>query len=334
MTARVRALQLTAVALLATMAVGSLLMIVAGASPLHAWAQLLGKTLGERQGFGQVLFRATPLVFTGLAVAVPLRAGLFNIGGEGQLTAAALACAVVAAALPPGLPAPLAVLLATAVAFLAGAVVGAATGAMRIYRGAHEVIVAIGLNAIIAGVALWLGNRSLFVGESTRTATIPAAAQLPELGLAGSNASISVFAALAVAGLVAWLSARTRVGFTWRMTGQGLDAARAAGLPVDRARVWAMAVAGGLAGLAGAHFVLGHKHAYEDGLGRGVGFLGIAVALLAQGEALAIVGAALVFGVLGHGGLAISGDVPKEMVDVLQAVVVLVAAASLGRRRR
>lgn len=326
-------LRTVVIAVLTATAAGSLLMILAGASPLDVWARMAAAQ-GDRYGLGQLLFRATPLILTGLAVAVPLRAGLFNIGGEGQLTAAALACAVVAAAVPTTWPALLVVPLACAAAMAAGGAVGAATGALRVYRGAHEVIVAILLNAIVAGVALWLGNRGLFVGDATRTATIVPAAQLPSLGLAGSSVLVSVIGAVAAAAIMAWVLARTTVGFGWRMTGQGKDAARAAGLAVDRARVTAMATAGALAGLAGAHFVLGHKHAFEEGLGRGTGFLGVAVALLAQGRALAIVGSALLFAALAQGGLAVATDVPKELVDVLQATIVLVAAASLGRRPR
>lgn len=334
MTRHLEAVRAALVTVLIAMAAGSVLMMIAGASPLAVWSRMLSSTFGDRYNLGQVLFRATPLVFTGLAVAVPLRAGLFNIGAEGQMTAAAVACAVIAALLPPSTPALLAVAAATLTAMAVGATVGAATGAIRVYRGGHEVIVAILLNAIIAGVALWLGNRSLFVGEATRTATIVPGAQLPDLGLARSSASVSALGAIAVAGAMWWVLARTTTGFVWRATGSGLEAARAAGLHVDRARISSMAVAGAMAGLAGAHFVLGHKHAYEDGLGRGVGFVGVAVALLAQGSAVGIVISALLFGALAQGGLGVSELVPREIVDVLQAVIVLVAAASMRRRAR
>ena len=329
-------LEAAAVALLVALAAGSVLIIVAGASPWVVWRTLLAGSLGDTYGVGSVLFRATPLVLLGLAVAVPRAAGLFNIGGEGQMTTGALACAIAAAMVPASTPALVVVPLALACAFAAGATVGAATGALRAYRGAHEVIVAIALNAIITGVVLWLGNRWLFVAKSTRTAAIVGGAELPGLGLGASNASASVALAIAASLLVAWLLARTPTGLRWRMVGASPDAAAAGGLDVARARVTAMATAGGLAGLAGAHFVLGYKHAYEDGLGRGQGFLGVAVALLAQGRPAGIAASALVFGVLAHGGLALGELVPKELVDVLQAVVVLVAAATAtgwGRRR-
>jgi ABC-type uncharacterized transport system permease subunit len=321
-----------AIAVLTATAAATALMIVAGARPLDVWAALGAATLGDTYGVGQVVFRATPLILTGLAVAVPLRAGLFNIGGEGQLAAAAMAAAAVAAALPTDTPAVLAVPLATAAAMAMGAAIGAGTGALRVYRGAHEVIVAILVNTIVSGVVLWIGNRWLFGAEAPRTQTIVDGARLPEFGLAGSNASVSALGAVAVAVAIALVFTRTTTGFVWRATGLGLDAARAAGMAVERARVSAMAVGGAMAGLAGAHFVLGHKHAYEDGLGRGTGFVGVAVALLVGGRPLALIASALLFAILGQGGIGVATLVPKEMVDVVQAVVVLVAAAAMARR--
>jgi simple sugar transport system permease protein len=319
------------IALFAATAVGSVLMIMASMSPLEVWRAMLERTFGDAYGAGQVVFRATPLVFTALAVSVPLRAGLFNIGGWGPLTAAAVACAVVGAALPAATPAVVAIPLALVAAMAGGGTVGAVTGALRAWRGAHEVIVAIMLNAICAGVALWLGNLGLFIGDTTRTAPVVDGARFPSLGISGSSASYSVVLAVVAAAAIGWLQARTAIGLRWRMIGGGADAARTAGVDVERGQVTAMATAGALAGLAGAHLVLGHKYAYEDGLGAGVGFLGVAVALLAQGRAGAIVISALIFGFLAHGGLAVADMVPKDLVDVLQAVVVLAAAATLGR---
>ncbi len=322
------------VACLIAIAAGSVLVMIAGASPLEVWRTMVVQTFGNAYGLGQVIFRAAPLVLTGLAVAVPLRAGLFNIGGEGQMLAAALVCAVAGAALPAGTPIVVALPIALAAAAATGATVGAATGALRAYRGTHEVIVAILLNAIISGIALWLGNEWLFAGESTSSAEVVAGARFPGLGIRGSGASTSIVLAIAIAAACAALIGRTTTGYRWRMVGAGVDAARAGGIDVARAQVSAMAVAGALAGLAGAHFVLGDEYAYQDGLGRGQGFLGVAVALLAGGRASAVVVSALLFGALAHGGLEVLQLVPKEIVDVLQAVVVLVAAATAPLLRR
>jgi len=322
-------------ALLVAMLAGSLLIIASGQSPLRVWTALVGRTLGNPYGIAQVLFKATPLVLTGLAVAVALRVGLFNIGVYGQMIAGLLACGAIGGALPAGTPAVLAIPLCLVVAALAGGAIGAATGALRAYRGAHEVIVSIMFNAIVAGVALWAGGAGLFVGETTRTADVVPGARLPTLGIAGSALNAAAPLAVAIAAAIAWLLARTRIGAEWRAVGASPGAARAAGVDVERALLAAMATSGALAGLTAAHYVLGYKHAYEDGLGRGAGFLGVAVALIGRGSAAGIVAAALLLGLLSHGGLVVADLVPKELVDVLQGAMILAvaAAAPLARRR-
>jgi simple sugar transport system permease protein len=329
-----REVAIAGVALLVALAAGSLLIILARRSPLDVWAAMVVRTFGDPYAVGQVLFKATPLVFTGLAVSVPLAAGLFNIGGYGQMVGGAMACAVVGAALPVSTPALIALPLCLLAAMIVGGALGATTGALRAYRGAHEVIVAIMLNAIIAGAVLWLGNAALFVGEATRTAPIVAGAQLPSLGIAGSAANVSTLLAIAVAALVAWWQSRTRVGLDWRLVGQSPAAALAAGIDPRRAWLASMAVAGALAGLAAANTVLGYKHAYEEGVGRGAGFLGIAVALIGRGHAAGVIAGALLLGFLSHAGLVVADLVPKELVDVLQAVIVLAVAATAPVLRR
>jgi simple sugar transport system permease protein len=322
------------IALLVALAAGSLLMIAARRSPLDVWTAMFVRTLGDPYAVGQVLFKATPLVFTGLAVAVALRTGLFNIGGYGQVVAGSLAAAAAGAALPAATPSLVAIPVCLVAAAAAGGALGALTGALRAYRGAHEVIVAIMLNAIVGGGALWLGNAALFIGDSTRTATIVPGATLPALGMAGSAVNASAFLALVAAGAVLWFAARTRWGLDWRAVGQNPGAAEAAGIDVGRAGVTSMAASGALAGLAAANYVLGYKHAYEDGVGRGAGFLGVAVALLGRGHAVGVIGGALLLGFLSHAGLVVSDLVPKELVDVLTAVIVLAVAATAPVVRR
>jgi simple sugar transport system permease protein len=271
----------------------------------------------------------------GLAVALALDAGLFNIGAEGQLTAGVLACAVLGAALPGGTPAVIAVPLCLAAAAAAGAVVGGLTGLLRATRGAHEVITSIMLNAIVAGIALWIGNAALFRGGTTRGDTIIDGAQLPQLGLGGSSANVSLVLAAAAVAALWWLRSRSTWGQAWRAVGQDPAAARSVGISVARVQVLVMAGSGALAGLAAANFVMGHKHAFEEGLGRGTGFLGISVALLGRGRPLGVGIAAVLLAFLSAGGLAVADLVPKELTEMLQGVVVLaVAAAGPWVRRR
>jgi simple sugar transport system permease protein len=323
------------IALLVAAAAGSVLIMIAGASPLDVWIEVLGRTAREPYAWGQIVFQATPLVFSGLAVAVALRAGLFNIGGEGQIAAGCLACGALGAALPAGTPFVLAIPLCTLAAAGAGGAIGAATGALRAYRGAHEVIVAILLNAIVAGVALWIGNTWLFVGGVTAGPPIAPGAALPTVGVAGSSANLAAAIAALAAAATWWIFERTKTGRAWAWVGQGARAAATAGVDVPRAYVGAMAVSGALAGLAATNYVLGWRHAYQSDLGLGAGFAGISVALLGGCHPVGIVIAALFFGFLDHAGLLAAGYVPKELFDVLQAVIILgVAAVSPAVRAR
>jgi simple sugar transport system permease protein len=291
----------------------------------------------EPYRIGQVIYKATALTLTGLSVAVALDAGLFNIGGEGQLAAGILMCAVVGAELPANTPAVLAIPACAFAAAAGGAVVGATIGAMRVARGSHEVIGSIMLNAIVAGVTLWIGNAALFQGGTTTGPAIVSGAELPELPLfAGSAANASLLVAAAAVGLVWWLRTRTTWGQALRAVGRDPDAARSVGISVGRVQLVAMTLGGGLAGLAATDFVLGHKHAFEEGLGRGFGLLGIAAALLGRTHPVGIAIAAIFLGFLSEGGLAVAQrGVPKELTEVLQGVVILaVACAGPWVRRR
>lgn len=315
-------------ALLVSVAVGSVLMLLAGKAPAHVWWLMISRTLSDEYLVGQVLYKATALALPGLAVAIALDAGLFNIGAEGQLTAGVLACALVGAALPDATPAVLAIPACLAAAAGAGGAVGAAIGVLRVRREANEVITSIMLNAIVAGVALYVGNEWLFRGGTTRGPAIAPGAHLPQLGFGGSAVNASLV--IAVAAIVAawWLRSRSTWGEAWRAVGRDPATAQAAGFDVARTRLLAMTASGALAGLAASNFVLGHKHAFEEGLGRGTGFLGVAAALLGRQHPAGIGVAALALGFLSSGGLAVADTVPKELTEVLMGVVVLAIAGA------
>jgi general nucleoside transport system permease protein len=322
-----RELQVVAIALLASIAIGSVLMLLAGKAPGHVWWAMVTRTVSEPDVLSDVLYRATGLVFTGLAVAIALDAGLLNIGAEGQLTAGVLVCALVGVALPPATPAVIAIPVCLLAAAAAGAVVGGTIGVLRTVRGAHEVITSIMLNAILAGIALYLGNRFIFRGGTTRGASIASGAELPQLGLGGAANTSIVIAAIAVAA-VWWLRSQTTWGQAWRAVGQSPEAARAAGISVRKVQVLVMLGSGALAGLAATNFVMGDKHAFEEGLGRLTGIYGISAALLGRMHPGGIAIAALLLGFLSAGGLAVGDLVPKELTEMLQGVVVLAVAAA------
>jgi len=317
---------LVAVALALIAGAGFILAI--GEDPIAVYAMMLRETFGTGYGIGQTLFKATPLIFCGLAVAVGFRAGLFNIGAEGQLTVAAFATALAGAQFVD-LPSPLLLPFTLAVAMSVGAVWGAIPGVLKARFGSHEVINTIMLNFIAFALVSYLG-RGVFQPATVRTAEIGAAATLARLdtwwpALRGSPANLSLALALLAAAAVGVLLFRTRFGFEVRALGLNPAAARYGGVPVGATQVRAMAISGALAGLAGTNFVLGYKHFFELGFSAGAGFMGIAVALLGRNHPVGVILAALFFGALSHGGLTISQRVPKELVDVLQAIVILLA---------
>jgi simple sugar transport system permease protein len=323
-----RELEAAVIALLVTVAIGSALMLIVGASPGRIWGEMVSRTATEPYYLGQALYRATGLALCGLAVAVALDAGLFNIGAEAQLGAGVLVCALAGAALPADTPAIVALPLCVLAAAAGGAAVGASIGALRAWRDAHEVITSIMLNAIVAGLSLWIGNEWLFQGGTTRGPDIAPGAQLPQLPLEGSSANASLAIALVAVGLVWWLRSRTTWGVAWRAVGQDPAAARTVGISVARVQVFVMAGAGALAGLAATNFVMGHKYAFEEGLGRGTGILGISAALLGRTHPIGVLAASLVLGFLSAGGLVVGDKVPKELTEMLQGVVVLAVAGA------
>jgi general nucleoside transport system permease protein len=321
-----------AIALLSALLITSVLIRLSGRSPAAIYALLLRGTWGNAYGIGQVLFKATPLLFTGLSVSLALRAGLFNVGAEGQITVGAFLCALVGAALPQASPSFIAVPACLLAAMLGGAIVGFVPGWLKARRGAHEVISTIMLNFVVRAAMVGLGAL-VFLRESVHTKPIVPGAELPRLdrylhALHGSAVNLGFPIAIAAVFAVAWAVRRTRLGFHLRAVGAQPKVAAAVGLDVGKLTIVAMTLAGALAGLGGANFVLGYKRYYEDGFSGGVGFVGIAVAVLGGAGPGALVVAALLFGTLAQGALAVNASCPKEIIDVLQAIVIIGTAAA------
>jgi general nucleoside transport system permease protein len=326
------------VALLIALVVGDILILTFGESPGQVYRLLLDGTWGNSYGLGQVLFKATTLIFTGLAVSLGLRAGLFNIGAESQLAAGGFAAAVCGLALASGTPAVIAVPLCILAAAAGGAVVGFVPGVLKARFGAHEVIVTIMLNFIVLAFLNWIVASRMAVPETLHTAemqagTVPRLSETME-SFHGSAANWTILVALAAAGLVWWYLERTRAGYELRAVGLQPDAAEYGGVRVGGVWIRAMTLAGALAGLGGINHVLGYKHYYEDAFAGGAGFLGIAVALVGRNHPLGVVLAALFFATLSQGGLAIHALVPKQMVEVLQGIVILSVAMAVPEVRR
>ncbi|HJX41565.1 MAG TPA: ABC transporter permease [Anaerolineales bacterium] len=280
------------------------------------------------------LVRCTPFLLAGLAVAVGFKAGLFNIGAEGQLYAGAL-LAVWIGFVPAlaNLPAPLHIPLAVAGGILGGAIWGGIAGFLKARTGAHEVINTIMMNHIAIRLADWLikSREPLILLDTTasvpRTPFIAATAEYPRLG--DTPLHFGILISLGAVALVWWFLYRTTLGFELRTVGANPNAAKYAGMSVTRNLVLAMAVSGGLAGLAGAGEVLGVQHNLPPGFFAGVGFDSIAIALLAKTNPIAMIPAAFLWGGLlnGAGLMQIRADISIDLVKIIQALIVMFVAA-------
>jgi simple sugar transport system permease protein len=318
------------VAVIAALAAGAVFIAAIGQDPLAIYALLFREAFGTGYGLGQTLFRATPLLFTGLAVALAFRAGLFNIGVEGQMYLGGFAAALAGAYLP--LPGPLLAIVAVLAAALAGGAWGAVPGLLKARFGAHEVINTIMLNFIAFAFVSWAGH-GLFELATVRTRTIHDGAFLPRLDgllapMRGAPVNLSLVLGLLLAAAVGLLLFRTRRGYELRVVGLSAPAAEYGGVAVGSAQVLAMALSGALAGIGGTNFVLGYKHYFEMGFTGGAGFMGIAVALLGRNHPAGVLVAALFFGALSYGGLVVNQQVPRELVEVLEALVILFAISA------
>ena len=325
------------IAVLAAFSVGGVFVLLIGDNPIETYRLLIGSALWWPDGIGYTLFLATPLIFTGLAVAVAFRAGLLNIGAEGQLYVAAFATAWVGIVLGR-LPAAILLPACAASAVAAGAVWGAIPGLLKARFGSHEVINTIMMNFIgIALVSYFTQYHYRVPGDPIlQSAPIAAGAHIPRVGQFVPGfpervpLNVAFVLALAASAAVYVFLWHTKWGYELRATGSNPSAAEYGGISVRRQIVLAMAISGGLAGMVGINEVLGYRHRYYDGFSDNYGFTGIAVALLGRNHPVGVIFAALLFAILTRGGIpvdAFTQNVTKDIVQILQATIILFVAA-------
>ena len=324
------------VAVVAAFLVGGLVVFAIGENPFHIYAILFRGAFGSVDAIGLVLFNAVPLIFTGLAVAFAFRAGLFNIGGEGQLYIGAFVCTLAGLAFG-GLPALILIPLLILASAAGGALWGAVPGFLKARFGVHEVINTIMMNFIAVGLtSYFVINMLREPGQMTpQTSEIALAGHLPRLagplsriGIPLPQANPLNFSLVLALGavLLAWyILYRTTLGYEIRAVGMNAKAAEYAGINVRRTLVMAMVLSGAFAGLVATNEIMGFRHRFLDNFSSGLGFMGIAVALLGKNTPLGVLLAALLFAVLNTGALEIDifTDVPRELILVLQAVTII-----------
>lgn len=310
--------------------VGTIFILLAGKDPLLAYQAFARAVGGSPRAFGETLVSTIPLVFTGLAVALAFRTGLFNIGVEGQYLLGQIVTAWAGAALI--LPGWLHPAVAMLLGMLAGALWATVPGLLKAYRGVHEVINTIMLNYIALFFTHWLLMRYLRVpgGGGAATPAVQPTAELAQGLIEGSRLHAGLWIAL-LAAVAVWLFLwKTPMGYEIRAVGFAPGAAEYAGISVAKNIVLAMALSGALAGLAGAVQMLGITRKFYEPMGfSGFGFDGIAVALVGRNHPLGVVLAALLFGALERGGptmQAVAG-VPKAVIWIVQGTVIFFVAA-------
>jgi simple sugar transport system permease protein len=282
------------------------------------------------QPISETLVNATPLILAGLAVMLPFRCGLFNIGAAGQFIGGAIVAGWIgfAISLPPFIH----VVVAVAGGFVGGAVCGWLVGYLRARTGANEVIVTIMFNYVAQFFLLYLLGTHAFRRPhriDPISKVVHGSGRLPHLLGGTMRVNFGFVVAIGAAVGVAWLIKRSTLGFEFRAIGANPDAARAAGMNVERGYIVVMLLAGALAGLAGASVVLGTDYSLTPGIYGTYGFDAITVALLGRGSALGVVLASLLYGALHAGGVQMQAatQTPVDIVTVIQAVIVLFIAA-------
>jgi general nucleoside transport system permease protein len=335
-------LLLPVLSVLTAVLLGGLIIAAVGGNPIEAYAGMLDGAFGSRRAVSETLVWATPYVFAGLSVTVAFKAGLFNIGAEGQLALGAVAAAWAGYGLPRllgfDLPAVLHVPLTLLAGALAGGLWGAAPGWLKARTGAHEVISTIMLNYVALNAVSFLLNGPMKDASPdnviSRTPLIAESARIPPL-ISGFRLHWGFPLALLVVALVAWTLRRTPLGYEIRTVGQNPDAARYAGIRVGGTTVLTMALAGVLAGLAGAIEVSALNHRHELGFSQGYGFDAIAIALLGKTSPSGVVLSALLFSAMRSGATRMQylTQIPVDVISMIQALILLfVAAETLVRR--
>jgi len=327
-------------AVFSALVVGAIIMWIFGDNPIAAYRGLFEGAVGNARAWSTTIRKMTPLILTGLSVAVAFKAGLFNIGASGQFIMGTV-CSVAVGVNFEGMPAAIHLPLALLAGIAGGMAWGLIPGLLKVFTGAHEVIVTIMLNYVASLFASWTVYAGGTQGQTpgplwdptagpiSETADVFLSARLPWIFAEPYRVHWGVVIALGVALLMGWVIFKTTLGFETRTVGANNKAARYAGMNVNWIIILTMMIAGGLAGLAGSIETLGLNHKFAPEFTGGVGFDGITVALLGQTNPIGVVLSAFLLGALDAGGARMQFDsgVSADIIQVIQALVLAFVAA-------
>ncbi|SHH38330.1 ABC transporter permease [Thermosipho atlanticus] len=329
MNKKVLAILVPVISVLIALAISTIVILLIGKSPIEAYSALIRGSFGSKQAIADTVIKTTPLILTGLAVGFGFRAGVFNIGAEGQMVMGALFAATFASnfgSLPPLLAIPFTILIAMVV----GAGYAAIAGYLKAKTGAHEVVTTIMLNWIATYFASYMVTGPLAVGSGTpKSPEISDSAQLPVLMKVGAiEMSAGIIIAIIAAIFMYILLNKSVTGYEIKAVGFNPYAAEYGGISVSKNVILAMAISGALAGLAGATELMGVHHRFLGELSGGKGFDGISIALIGQNNPIGIIFAAFLIGALRTGSNEMQFiGVPKHMVMIIQGIVIFLVAA-------
>jgi simple sugar transport system permease protein len=326
-------------AVVAALILGALIMLATGVDlPTigRSFVALAEGSVGSLNAVSETLTSAIPLVLAGLGLGLGFRAGLFNIGAEGQLLMGGMAAVIFSFSFP-GLPFPVLMIMSLIAGAAVGALYASIAGVLKAATGAHEVISTIMLNLISLRLLEYLLRQPYIQKEGRAdpiSKSVPEAGQLPRLlDWLDPNLRLhaGVFVMLIAVVFVWWLLFRSKIGFAFRASGANPDAARYAGMRSGLVIVAAMATAGALAGLAGASQVQGVLGRASPGFSAGIGFDAIALALLGRSHPVGILFAGILFGGLEAGGrqMQVDAGVSIDLIGIIQALIIVFIAAPL-----
>ena len=329
------------------MGIGSLIILGYHDSPIKVYSAVARFSFGSLDGFSRMLVIATPLIFSALAVSVCYKAGMFNIGVEGQYYVAMVTASI--AAVHFGFLGPLQFPMVLIFAMAGGMVYAAIPAVLKVKTGAHEVVTTIMLNGVAGSLVAWALNGPLHYrggggvfNINLRTDLFPSNAMAPNIGhLFGVGTVVPLNVLLPIgfvcAGLVWLLFKRTRLGYEARAVGHSPGSARAGGISIGAVQIKVFLISGALAGLVGMQQILGLNNYLPLNYEAQLGFTGIAVAFLGQNNPIGVVAAAVMWAVLSRGQAAIlvETNVPVEIIIILQAILILtvVVAFQVAKRR-
>lgn len=313
--------------LIATLIITAIVILAVGKNPFEVFDLMLIEVFGSGYGIGQTLFKATPLIICACGLAICFHASIFNIGAEGQLNLGSFVIALTAFYLSP-LPEIILFPLIIVIGFLFSSLWGFIPAYIKVKKGVSEVISTIMLNFISLALINYFLIEFFAVKSTVRTEKIPESLMLPKLSMftdyfQGSSVNVTFFFAIFLAVAAYFFIYRTKYGYYIRAIGFNETASRYMGIKINKITVFTFLLGSGLTSLVGINFVMGYKGYYEFGFSNNLGFTAIAVSLLAKNNPLGIIFTALLFGLLDFGGLTVNTILPKEIMLVVQSIVIL-----------